>query len=76
MTKTWSPRVTVPGDRAGEVIFTGDVPPGEYEIRGHDDGNRAVLTARQRDTRGVLAADACHRRDRAEEAPERTEAAA
>jgi hypothetical protein len=63
----------------GRVIITGtteDIPPGELEIRGSDDGNRVTLEVKQRDTRGRFVASAHHRRDRAEEMLHDLEAAA
>lgn len=49
------------------------IPPGEIEVRGSDDGNRATLVVRQRDPRGRFVASASHTRDRAEEALEQAE---
>ena len=54
--------------------FTQDLPPGEIELRGADDGNRVTLEVRQRDSQGRFVASAQHRRDRAGEAPGQAEA--
>jgi hypothetical protein len=52
---------------------TGGIPPGEIEVRGHDDGNRVTLHVRQRDEDGRFVTSAQHTRDRAEEALEEAE---
>ena len=61
---------------SGTIQVTGlsaGIPPGEIEVRGSDDGNRATLVVRQRDPRGRFIASASHTRDRAEEALEEAE---
>lgn len=63
--------ITLRVDSNGIAVITSltdGIPPGEIEIRGSDDGNRATLTARQRDARGRFTVSAHHTRDRAEEA--------
>jgi len=54
------------GVQVAEVSY--GVPAGEIEIRGSDDGVKAVLDVRQRDPEGRFVISAHHRRDRAEEA--------
>lgn len=72
--KMWSVRLHTGDDGLVTVAAQSDgIPPGEIEIRGTDDGNRAVLNARQRDTRGRFIVSAHHVRDRAEEALEQAE---
>ena len=70
----WSIKLAV--DHDGCVVplaISEGIPPGEIEIRGGDDGNRAVLEIRQRDPQGRFVISAHHRRDRAEEALYRAE---
>lgn len=70
----WSVKISVGQDGTPHVdSFTSDVPGGEIEVRGYDDGNAAVLTVRQRDHHGRFVTSAYHRRDRAEEALDRAE---
>lgn len=70
----WSVKITTGQDGTPVVdSFTPDVPGGEIEVRGHDNGIAAVLTARQRDQHGRFVTSAYHRRDRAEEALDRAE---
>lgn len=72
--KMWS--MTLKVSPGGGVELTGlsdGIPPGEYEVRGHDDGNRVTLITRQRDTSGRFVISAYHRRDRGEEALEQAE---
>lgn len=73
----WTIRLKVrPGGRVEVEDVSAGIPAGELEIRGTDDGNRAVLEARQRDQEGRFVVCAHHRRDRAEEAMHDLEAAA
>lgn len=70
----WTMRLKVGADGLVTVAGQSDsIPPGEIEVRGTDDGNRAVLTVRQRDERGRFVVSAHHTRDRAEEALDQAE---
>lgn len=72
----WVLHVTVEDGIPRIAGFSPGLPAGSLEVCGNDDGNRAVLEARQRDTRGRFVIGAYHRRDRAEEALEQAETAA
>lgn len=66
---TWSLTLKVHDSGLIQVTgFTEDIPPGEIEVSGSDDGNRVTLEARQRDAHGRFVASASHVRDRAGEA--------
>lgn len=66
---TWTITLKIRPDGGAEVVNVSyGIPPGELEIRGRDDGNRATIAVRQRDGHGRFVIAAHHTRDRAEEA--------
>lgn len=46
------------------VETSGDVPEGEHELTGHDDGRTVSIAVRQRDAEGRFVVSAQHSHDR------------